>query len=271
MFSFLTTGAPFNCNLTYGSLGQIDPHQHEKGVSSMKRPSLIVIIFFSMINVVTAGCLPGYTVSRSGLCISPGMFECPDGARACPTGMSCNGTRCEGNITGTGPMCGGGPCLAGWLCSPAGCYDPNVAYACGQVVCTKGAKYLSNSPCYACMPKAQQASPRQSPREKLHDAVADTPKKRATTGVLGLSVREAVRDANGEWTCVGVAGFPNGPITNPSRWKKTFEHYCAPAGSVTCSKAAQSYACPTGSICFGDGTLSIDQECRPSGPLPPPR
>jgi len=31
-------------------------------------------------------------------------------------------------MTGTGPMCGGGPCLAGWLCSPAGCYDPNVAY-----------------------------------------------------------------------------------------------------------------------------------------------
>src|ERR1700693_3015707 len=105
--------------------------------------------------------------------MSPGMFECPDGAHACPTGMSCNGTRCEGKITGTGPMCGGGPCLAGWLCSPAGCYDPNVAYACGQVVCTKGVKYLSNSPCYACMPKAQQASPRQSPREELHDAVAD--------------------------------------------------------------------------------------------------
>ena len=224
----------------------------------MKRIILTGAIFFLMLNAVTAACLPGYTVGSTGLCISPGMFECPDRAHACPTGTTCNGTRCEGNVTATGPMCGGGPCMAGWLCSPAGCYDPNVGYACGEVVCIKGGKYLPGSPCGACQPQRRQASPRQLPRGELKDAVADKPRLMPKY-IPGLPVRDAIKVAPNDWSCKGIDGYPEGASDNQASnyW------FCRPAYSKPCTYFKESYACPWGYSCYG--SKNPNERCRKNG------
>jgi hypothetical protein len=223
--------------------------------------------------VAAAPCPTGTTDTNDGrACMPMGRFDCGNGFN-CPYGKTCGEHgACLGGKQPRGPMCSNGVrCIESFeLCAPnGGCYNPKVTYLCGAVGCLIGRKYPAGHTCDCLGGNRQSTSKRPSP-DTMKDAVADTLKKQTKSAVRGLSVREAVRDAHGEWTCVGISGFPDGPITNSSRWEKTFEHYCMPSGSVHCSFAAQSYACPPGSACFGDGTLTVDEECRPLGPLPAP-
>jgi hypothetical protein len=160
-------------------------------------------------------------------------------------------------------MCGGGPCFAGWLCSPAGCYDPNVMFACGNVVCFKAGKYLPGSVCGVCQPHNQLTSPRRLPREELKDAVADKP---AAPRVLshymhGIEVVPALKVGD-DWTCDGVHV---GGKSYPLRALDTLHGYlCRPAGTIHCSFSSRSYACLTGYTCNNNptGTGHSDEECR---------
>jgi hypothetical protein len=107
------------------------------------------------------------------------------------------------------------------------------------------------------MPKIQ-ASPRQSPREELRDAVADKPRMHY---MHGIEVVPAIKVGN-DWTCEGVQ---LGGKSYPHRMLDSIHRYlCAPAKTIGCSFSSRSYACRDDWNCSNNptGTGRSEEECR---------
>jgi hypothetical protein len=96
----------------------------------------------------TSGSIDKYT--HYGTCGNPNSIDC-GGGRSCPAGSTCLPGGCA-DVVGTGPICAGLPCGAGFVCNSAAgaCYDPRTQYPCGAATCGFDVHYSPGNPCAPC-------------------------------------------------------------------------------------------------------------------------
>lgn len=208
-----------------------------------------------------APCPAGYKPNGFGGCLLEGYFSC-DEHRTCPIGTTCSP---DGGCQGpgprlTGPMCGAGPCRAGWLCGIShgvlGCYDPRVTFLRGGELCHKARSYPAGDVC------AIDQTAKRPPANAMKDAVADKP---AAPRVLsrymhGIEEVPAPKVGN-DWTCEGVQVGGKRSV----RQQDSYHGYlCRPEGTIHCPFSSRSYACLTGYSCNNNptGTGHSEEECR---------